>query len=66
VVIIDHGDNVTSVYAHLSRIAAQKGDNVNKGALIAYVGSTGFSTGPHLHFEIRIDGKVVDPLKYLN
>lgn len=65
VVIIDHGNNLSTVYAHLSRFVAQKGENIKKGALIGYVGSTGYSTGPHLHFEVRINGKVVDPIPYL-
>jgi murein DD-endopeptidase MepM/ murein hydrolase activator NlpD len=60
-----HQHNFTSLYAHLSRFAI--GDNVvvTKGQTIGYEGSTGASTGPHLHFEIRVDATPVDPLLYL-
>lgn len=64
--IIDHGDNISTVYAHQARIIVQKGDAVTKGDLIGYVGSTGFSTGPHLHFEVRVNGGVVNPLNYVH
>jgi len=56
---------VTS-YHHMSRIVARVGQNVSAGTVIGYIGSTGQSTGPHLHFEVRINGKDVDPQKYLN
>ena len=65
-VVIDHGDGYQSLYAHCSAIYVSVGQMVNKGDTIAAVGSTGFSTGPHLHFEIRKDGKRVDPLQYVN
>lgn len=55
-----------SSYNHMSRIAAQVGKNVSAGTLIGYIGTTGNSTGPHLHFEIRVNGKDVDPMPYLN
>lgn len=67
-VMIDHGkctddgNNYISLYGHASALAVEKGDKVTKGQTIAYVGSTGNSTGPHLHFEIRINGKITDPL----
>ncbi len=64
-VVIDHGRGYTTVYGHMSRIYMQAGQNVEKGQVIGLVGSTGFSTGPHLHFEVRVDGRPVDPLKYL-
>ena len=62
---IDHGNNVETWYAHCSIIYAKVGDKVNSGDLIAAVGSTGNSTGSHLHLEIRIKGVAVNPQKYL-
>lgn len=64
-VIIDHGGDLTTLYAHASRLVVSKGDVVSRGQLVAYSGSTGLSTGPHLHFEIRRNGTPVDPLGYL-
>ena len=64
-IIIDHGDGTVSKYAHCSKIISQVGDTVVKNQTIGLVGSTGRSTGPHLHFEIKINGKNVDPLLYL-
>lgn len=63
--IIDHGKELTSVYAHQSRIVVKKGQKVYKGQLIGYVGSTGFSTGPHLHFEVRKNGRPINPMTFL-
>ena len=65
VVIIDHGNGLESRYAHCSALNVEKGQFVFAGTEIAEVGSTGRSTGPHLHLEIRQDGKAVDPLNYL-
>ena len=62
---IDHGNGVETWYAHTSKMYVKKGDTVKAGDVIAAVGSTGNSTGPHLHFEIRINGKDVDPLDYM-
>jgi len=62
---IDHGFGVTTVYAHCARLLVKDGQEVETGDLIATLGSTGRSTGPHLHFEVRIDGHAVDPLNYL-
>lgn len=66
-VIIDHGDNVWTLYGHIRNggISVEKGEQVKRGQKIAEVGSTGNSTGPHLHFEVRINGSPVDPMPYL-
>ncbi|NLD05486.1 MAG: peptidoglycan DD-metalloendopeptidase family protein [Synergistaceae bacterium] len=65
VVILDHGGNLTTVYAHLSRIECTEGAKVNRGGLIGRVGSTGVATGNHLHFETRVNGDAVNPMRYL-
>ncbi|WP_234032136.1 M23 family metallopeptidase [Parerythrobacter jejuensis] len=62
---IGHGNDLETRFAHLSRIAVTKGAMVKKGDLIGYVGSTGRSTGPHLHYEVRIDGVAVNPMPYM-
>jgi len=64
-VIIDHGNDYLTLYAHLSSIKVNLGDVVGRGTVIGLVGSTGHSTGPHLHFEIRDFGRLVDPLTLL-
>jgi murein DD-endopeptidase MepM/ murein hydrolase activator NlpD len=64
-VIVRHGNNHSTVYAHLSRIQVRKGQTVQKGQTIGAVGSTGWSTGPHLHFEFRVNGIHVDPQKVI-
>ena len=64
-VIIDHGGGVQTLYAHGSKILVQVGQTVEAGTPILKVGSTGYSTGPHAHFEIRIDGQTINPLDYL-
>jgi murein DD-endopeptidase MepM/ murein hydrolase activator NlpD len=62
---IDHGYGIRTRYGHASRLLKKVGDNVKKGDSIALVGSTGRSTGPHLHYEIRIDGVPVDPEQHV-
>ncbi|MDP2304587.1 MAG: M23 family metallopeptidase [Pseudomonadota bacterium] len=64
-VVVDHGYDVTTRYCHASRFTVAEGDLVVAGDVIALVGSTGMSTGPHLHYELLIDGEKVDPLEYL-
>ena len=64
-IAINHGAELETRYAHLSRMAVSAGQRVRKGDLIGYVGSTGRSTGPHLHYEVRIAGMAVDPTPYM-
>lgn len=64
-VVIDHGNGFVTLYAHMSRIAVTEGQTVARGSVIGYMGSTGRSTGPHLHFEIRLKGVNQDPMAYL-
>lgn len=62
---LQHGAALETRYAHLSRLAVAAGQRVNKGDIIGYVGSTGRSTGPHLHYEVRMDGVAVNPIPYM-
>lgn len=62
---IEHGGNLQTRFAHLSRLNVTEGQEVKKGELIGFVGSTGRSTGPHLHYEVRVDGKAVNPIPYM-
>ena len=64
-VVIDHGNGISTAYGHQSRIAVSSGQQVAQGSIIGYVGSTGHSTGPHLHFEVRVNGSPKNPLNYL-
>jgi murein DD-endopeptidase MepM/ murein hydrolase activator NlpD len=64
-VMIDHGGGVISVYGHSSKLLCREGQKVQAGDLIALVGNTGFSFGPHLHFEIRVDGTPTDPIPFM-
>jgi murein DD-endopeptidase MepM/ murein hydrolase activator NlpD len=64
-VVIDHGGGIATAYGHNSSIAVGNGSSVSQGQTISYAGSTGHSTGPHVHFEVRVNGSPVDPLGYL-
>lgn len=64
-VVIDHGGGIATAYAHNSRLVVSAGQQVTQGTVIAYSGSTGHSTGPHVHFEVRVNGQAVDPIPYL-
>lgn len=64
-VVLDHGNGVETYYGHASKLCVSKGQSVKAGDLIAYVGSTGYSTGNHLHFEIRLNGNQINPQLYV-
>ena len=64
-VVIDHGGGIATAYAHQSRIATSVGASVSAGQVIGYVGNTGASQGAHLHFEVRVNGRAVNPMGYL-
>jgi murein DD-endopeptidase MepM/ murein hydrolase activator NlpD len=64
-VVVDHGNGLATAYAHASAILVSVGQSVSQGETVALVGSTGHSSGPHLHFEVRVNGVAVDPLLYL-
>ena len=62
---IEHGGNLQTRYGHMSRLNVAAGQHVHKGEVIGYVGTTGRSTGPHLHYEVRINGEAVNPVPYM-
>ena len=64
-IMIDHGGGLVTIYGHNSSLAAGEGQRVSQGQVVAYAGSTGYSTGPHCHFEVRLHGEVTEPLNYL-
>jgi murein DD-endopeptidase MepM/ murein hydrolase activator NlpD len=64
-VVVDHGNGFTTLYAHLSQIAFAQGQRVTQGQLLGLGGRTGYATGNHLHFEVRLNGAVVNPLSVL-
>jgi murein DD-endopeptidase MepM/ murein hydrolase activator NlpD len=65
IVVIDHGNGLSTAYAHNSQLMVGQGATIGKGSVIALSGNTGHSTGPHVHFEVRVNGSPVDPLGYL-
>jgi murein DD-endopeptidase MepM/ murein hydrolase activator NlpD len=64
-VVVDHGGGISTAYAHNSAYATSVGQSVSQGQVVSYSGNTGNSSGPHVHFEVRVDGTAVDPLGYL-
>jgi murein DD-endopeptidase MepM/ murein hydrolase activator NlpD len=64
-VVIDHGYGIVTKFAHASRILVRVGERVRRGDRIALVGNTGLSTGPHLHYEVHVNGRAVDPRRYI-
>ena len=64
-VVLQHENGVVTTYAHGSELLVNEGDSVDKGETVMLSGSTGYSTGPHLHFGVSVDGKSVDPANYI-
>ena len=65
IVVLEHGHGYSTVYAHNTKNLVHSGQTVKRGDVIAYSGSTGISTGPHLHYEVWINGKSINPVRYL-
>lgn len=65
IVQIDHGNGIATIYGHNSRIIVNVGQSVRKGQVVSYLGSTGRSTGPHVHYEVRVNGTAVDPISFM-
>lgn len=65
-IIVDHGGGMSTLYGHSDEVIVNKGDHVEKGQTLGYVGTTGWSTGPHLHFEIRVNGSPKNPMSYFS
>jgi murein DD-endopeptidase MepM/ murein hydrolase activator NlpD len=64
-VVIEHGNGVRSLYGHMSKVDVRAGQRVEQGTFLGLTGSTGRSTGPHLHYELRVAGKAVNPRRFL-
>ena len=64
-IILEHEDGITTLYAHMSSIKVSNGQKVSKGQVVGYEGTTGYSTGPHCHFEVRVNGQPNNPLNYI-
>ncbi len=64
-VIVEHGNGMVTLYAHCSKLLVRQGQEIKQGTVIALSGNTGKSTGPHLHFEVRVNGESQNPRKYL-
>ena len=64
-IVIDHGFGTVTKFAHASKILVREGQRVSRGQRIALVGNTGLATGPHLHYEVHVNGRAVDPLRYV-
>jgi murein DD-endopeptidase MepM/ murein hydrolase activator NlpD len=62
---LDHGYGIETVYGHLAKSLVKEGQRVKRGDVIALVGSTGLSTGPHLHYMVKVNGQAIDPNKYI-
>jgi murein DD-endopeptidase MepM/ murein hydrolase activator NlpD len=64
-VVLTHGHGMRTIYGHMSKVKVKTGQILKRGDLIGLVGSTGLSTGPHLHYEVEVKGGAVDPLKFI-